>query len=72
MIVESIKLRFSGKYPYHKDPDTKHSGRQQDWKALKVNNVLVMIHDGCMTRLCYILSMERKVASLSEFYALEY
>ena len=30
-----IKQSFSGKYPYHKVPDRKHSGLQQDLKALK-------------------------------------
>ena len=28
-----INQSFWGKYPYHKDPDMKHSGRQRDLKA---------------------------------------
>ena len=30
-----IKQSFSGKYPYHKVLDRKHSGRQRDLKALR-------------------------------------
>ena len=32
---DDIKHSFSSKYPYHKVPKRKHSGRQQDLKALK-------------------------------------
>ena len=34
-VISQIKLSFSGKYPYHKIPHRKHSGRQQDLKALR-------------------------------------